>query len=327
MLNGGDIVLYGNENVRKALLKMAGGDRLAQCILFYGEKGLGKKTLSKWFASLLLCESTEAPCGECKNCKTIQNDVHPDVIWVPHSGKLGGFSVQTVRDVCADSVIAPNSGEKKIYIFDDCDKMDIRAQNILLKIIEEPPAFAYFIFTAASKQALLPTVLSRLMPFGIAPCTETEALSALVKSGFAPEDAEEAVSCFHGNIGQCRDYIENEKARTLVSLTKEAVRCIIEKREYDLLKAFYNGITNRNETLSMLVMLEKVFRDASVLRMDAGLSCIGCDSEGAKRLAGRISAMQGQHFHECIRNAYAAINANVNLQLTLSALCAELMMG
>lgn len=320
-------MLYGNESVRKALLKMAGGNRLAQCILFYGDKGLGKKALSKWFAQLLLCESASAPCGQCKNCKTIQNDVHPDVIWVPHSGKLGGFSVETVRNICADAVIAPNSGDRKIYIFDDCDKMDVRAQNILLKIIEEPPAFAYFIFTAASRQALLPTILSRLMPFGISACTEEETLSALAEMGFAPEDAKEAVSCFHGNIGQCRDHIENEKVRQLVSLTKEAVRCIIEKREYDLLKAFYNGSTDRNETLALLGMLEKVFRDASVLRMDSDLPCIGCDPEGAKELAGRLSSSRGQHFHKCILSAYAAINANVNLQLTLSALCAELMMG
>lgn len=320
-------MLYGNECVRRDLLKMAKGERLAQCILFYGDKGTGKKALSKWFAQLLLCETESAPCGECKNCKTIQNNVHPDVVWVPHSGKLGGFSVETVRNICTDAVVAPNSGKRKVYIFDDCDKMDVRSQNILLKIIEEPPAFAYFIFTAAARQSLLSTVLSRLMPFGIAACTEDEAAAALEGRGYSHDDVLEAVSCFHGNIGQCIDYIEDDKVKEFVSLTKEAVRCIIEKCEYDLLKVFCNVSTDRNAVLSLLRMLENVFRDASVLRLDMSLPCVSCDLEGAKILAGRLSAARGQYFHKCILNAYSAINANVNLQLTLSALCAEIITG
>lgn len=318
-------MLYGNECVRRDLQTMAKGKRLAQCILFYGDKGTGKKALSKWFAQLLLCENDSAPCGQCKNCRTIQNNVHPDVMWVPHSGKLGGFSVETVRNICADAVVAPNSGKRKVYIFDDCDKMDVRAQNILLKIIEEPPVFAYFIFTATARQSLLSTILSRLMPFGISACTEDEAFAALENMGYSHDDALEAVACFHGNIGQCIDYIESEKVRELVSLTKDSVRCIIEKREYDLLKTFFNASTDRSIVLLLLEMLEKVFRDASVLRFDMSFPCIGCDLEGAKMLAGRLSAVRGQYFHKCILNAYSAINSNVNLQLTLSALCAELM--
>lgn len=320
-------MLYGNESLRNVLFKMTSDDRPAQCILFYGDKGTGKKTLSKWFAQLLLCENDKAPCGICKNCKTVQNDVHPDVIWAEHSGKLGGFSAAAVRAICADAAIAPNSGTRKIYIFGDCDKMDARAQNILLKIIEEPPAFAYFIFTAMSRHTLLPTIISRLMTFAVSPCTENEAKYALSEMGFAQDDIEEAVSCFHGNIGKCKEYIENERIRQLVSLTKDAVRCIIEKREYDFLKVFYNGVSDRNTALYVLEMLERIFRDASVLRLGHDLPCIGCDPEGAKLLAVRLSSSRGQHFHKCILNAYAAINANVNLQLTLSALCAELMMG
>ncbi len=321
-------MLYGNTAVRSALSKMTDGKRLAQCLLFYGEKGLGKKTLAKWFAQRLLCTAEGSkPCGRCKNCKTIEKNIHPDVVWVPHSGKLGGFSVETVREICSDAVIAPNSGERKVYIFDDCDRMDSRAQNILLKIIEEPPAFTYFIFTAAARQALLPTIISRLVPFGICHCTEKEALEALSVLGFHEADAMEAVNAFHGNIGKCISYINDEETRQLVSLTKEAIRCIIDKREYDLLKAFFTVGTDRDTAYALLGSLEQVFRDAAALKLDSSLSCIGCDAEGAKLLAQRLSSVKGQHFHRCINKAYAAIGANVNVQLVLSALCAEITEG
>ncbi len=320
-------MLYGNQNVRSALSRMASGQRLAQCILFYGDKGLGKKSLAQWFSQRLLCTESDAPCGHCKNCRTIAQNVHPDVVWVEHSGKLGGFSVETVRRICSDAIVAPNSGSRKVYIFSDCDKMDVRAQNILLKIIEEPPAFAHFIFTASARQALLPTILSRLVPFGLAPCTEEETAQALADHGFAPEEAQEAISCFHGNIGQCIGYLEDENVRKLVSLTKEAVHCIINKHEYELLRTFCQIGSERTLAAQLLEMLDQVFRDAMVLRMRQNLPWIGCDPEGAKALAGKLSAGDGQRFHQCIGKAFAAVSANVNVQLILSALCAELMSG
>ncbi len=321
-------MLYGNHALRHCLTKMTQGSRLAQCLLFYGEKGLGKKTFAKWFAMSLLCtENNGNPCGSCKSCKSVLKNIHPDVMWVPHSGKLGGFSVETVRSVCSDAIVAPNSGNRKVYIFDDCDKMDPRAQNILLKIIEEPPAFAYFIFTAASRQALLPTVISRLMPFGVCHCTREETLSALSERGYCQEDAKEAADAFCGNIGQCIDYMENEDTKSLVSLTKTAVRCIIDKREYDLLKCFYSVGTDRNKAYALLHSLEKIFRDASALRLDTSLPCTGCDYNGALALAEKLSAVKGQHYHNCITKAYTAAAANVNVQLILSALCAELTEG
>ncbi|MBQ8725474.1 MAG: DNA polymerase III subunit delta', partial [Oscillospiraceae bacterium] len=102
-------MLYGNKNVRDALCRMAEGERLAQCLLFYGDKGLGKKTLALWFAQKLLCtDSGTKPCGRCKNCRNIAAGVHPDVTWVQHSGKLQGFSAETVRNVCSEAIIAPN---------------------------------------------------------------------------------------------------------------------------------------------------------------------------------------------------------------------------
>jgi DNA polymerase-3 subunit delta' len=304
---------------------MASGHRLAQCFLFYGDSGLGKKTLARWFAARLLCTQPDAPCGMCKNCHTIAQDIHPDVIWVEHSGKLGGFSVETVRHICSDAVVAPNGGLRKVYIFADCDAMDARSQNILLKLIEEPPAFATFIFTAKARQTLLPTILSRLMPFGLAPCTEAETLAALTERGFSPEAAQEAATCFHGNIGQCIGYLEDATCRQLVTLTKEAVHCIINQCEYDLLKTFASVGTERTQALQLLEMLDLVFRDSMALRMKQDLPCIGCDPEGAAALAGKISATKGQRFHQCIGNAYAALGSNVNVQLTLSAFCAECM--
>ena len=132
---------YGNEQIQHNLHQMLLRDRAPHGFLFYGETGLGKKTLAKRFLAELLCTGTEKPCGSCKSCKMLADGVHPDVRFVEHSGKRNGFSVDTVREVCVDLASPPNEGNAKCYVFGDCDAMDTRTQNLLLKAVEEPPAY------------------------------------------------------------------------------------------------------------------------------------------------------------------------------------------
>lgn len=137
---------YGNEQIQHTLHQMLLRDRAPHGFLFYGETGLGKKTLAKQFLAELLCTGTEKPCGSCKSCKMLADGVHPDVRFVEHSGKRNGFSVDTVREVCVDLASPPNEGNAKCYVFGDCDAMDTRTQNLLLKAVEEPAGLWVFYF-------------------------------------------------------------------------------------------------------------------------------------------------------------------------------------
>ena len=51
--------LYGKKSLQTTLSRMASGERLAQSFLFYGDAGLGRKTVAHWFSALLLCEHPE----------------------------------------------------------------------------------------------------------------------------------------------------------------------------------------------------------------------------------------------------------------------------
>ena len=62
-----------------------------------------------------------------------------------------------------------------------------------MKAVEEPPTYGYFIFTATSPTALLPTVRSRIVSLAVSPVTEQECRTALEEHGVSPEDAAEAV--------------------------------------------------------------------------------------------------------------------------------------
>ena len=316
---------YGNEQIQHTLHQMLLRDRAPHGFLFYGETGLGKKTLAKRFLAELLCTGTEKPCGSCKSCKMLADGVHPDVRFVEHSGKRNGFSVDTVREVCVDLASPPNEGNAKCYVFGDCDAMDTRTQNLLLKAVEEPPAYGYFIFTATSPASLLPTVRSRIVSLAVSPVTEQECRAALAERGFSPEDAAEAVAAFHGNIGQCLNFLENMPIREAVGLTKTAINSIINKNEYALLQTVSVLGKERERTFLFLNLFDRCIRDAIVWKHDPCAAGIGCDAAGSKKLAERLSDSAGQAMHCAVDSTYGAMEANVNLPLALAAFCADCM--
>ncbi len=319
--------IYGNQQLLTTLASMIKSGRTAHSLIFYGEKGTGKKLMADYYASQLMCENPidGAPCGNCPACRNVSSKSHPDVIYVQTEGKLNGYTVGIARSVISDAYVKPNNHTgRKVYIFRDCRKMSVQTQNTLLKLIEEPPDYAYFIFTAEAKYEFLPTIISRCVCFGVSPCTEDEAVQALRDNGCSDKDISAAINCFHGNIGRCCDYISDDNVRQQVDLTKSLADSIINKDEYGLNKTLFSLGSSRDDIRAALTMLDRLARDSAVLTRDKNAALIGCYREGAVRLSGMMTAYQAARLHERIEAAWGAMEANVNPPLVLSALCAEI---
>lgn len=320
--------IYGNEYLLSTLSSMISSGRAAHTVLFYGEKGSGRKLMARYYTRLLLCEDpvNGKPCEICNACQNTERMTHPDVLYAEKSGKLGGYSVATARAVCSDAFIKPNnSSGRKIYIFTDCHNMDTRTQNTLLKIIEEPPDYAYFIFTSESKSDFLPTIISRCVCFGLSPCTEEQSAAALRERSFSDSDIEEAVKAFHGNIGMCIEYLMNGNLRKMVDLTKSAADSIIRKDEYALNVVMYSLGRERTDVRNTLSLLDKLIRDAAVLGKNSEAKTISCYREGAVQLSSMLTAYQAMRIHRFIEKAWSAVESNVNIPLALAALSGEIM--
>lgn len=70
------------------------------------------------------------------------------------------FKIDDSRDVLNESFISSNT-EKSIIIAGNT--FNPAAQNVLLKVLEEPPHNVRFIIVTKSKNAILPTILSRMI--------------------------------------------------------------------------------------------------------------------------------------------------------------------
>ena len=145
-------------------------DRLSHAYLLIGPEGPGRDEAEERLAAALLCEDPagDAPCGVCRHCEKVKKHTHPDLIVVERQPGAGGnlrqeIVVDQIRDVTAAAAVAPNEAERKVYLIRQADRMNIAAQNALLKVLEEPPGHACFLLSAAAADALLPTVRSRCL--------------------------------------------------------------------------------------------------------------------------------------------------------------------
>ena len=319
--------IYGNRTALQSICNMFGSGRLPHSFLIHGEKGTGKKMLAEYFAAALLCENSRdgRPCGECHSCRLAEKKAHPDIIYPEKSGKLETYTVETCRNVCADSIISPNNGAAKVYIFTDCDNLGIPAQNALLKAVEEPPLHVYFIFTSVYKDSFLPTVISRVTSIGTALCTRDECSAALAEKGYEDEDIKAAVNSFGGNIGMCEEFICGEELKNITALTRSAVDSIINSDEYGLLKALSDPLLkDRKLSRQFLELLDKTIRDAAVLRFRDNADTAGCAPKKAERLSEKLSPRRAEKMHILIGEAAGDISANVSSALVMTALCGEM---
>lgn len=296
---------------------------MAHSFIIYGEKGLGKKMMARYLAMMLVCESEDKPCGKCRACKNASGNIHPDIIYAEHSGKTNIFSVETIRNICVDAYIKPNESQAKVFVFTDADNITVQAQNSLLKLIEEPPPYAYFIFTSLSKSVFLDTVISRSISLSVSETDRDTAYQALTDIGFTDEQAYESIKIFGGNIGMCIEYTNSDELKNTVRLTKTVTDCIINRDEYGLLYALTEASSDKNLLRDVLTMLDKVIRDSLAVRYSSE-SVTGCYSEGSAKLSDTTTIKSCTNLHRAVTEAYMMIGRNVNTKLIVSSLCGEI---
>lgn len=144
---------------------------LSHAYLITGGGGDSRAALADRLTAAYLCQGAgqSVPCGLCRACRKVSAGVHPDVSRTsPAKGKRE-ITVDQIRALRSDAYIRPNEGQRKVYIIDPADAMNPSAQNALLKVLEEGPAYAAFLLLADQRGKLLDTIRSRCEPLALPP--------------------------------------------------------------------------------------------------------------------------------------------------------------
>ena len=317
--------IRGNTPLVEQLRRAAASGRSSHAYLFLGGAGAGKRLIANTFAKALQCEGEKRPCDSCKSCHAFNHGNHPDVIYFQPLKNGKTYTIEDVREQLLETVdLKPFQYEKKIYIIEKADTLNIQSQNALLKTLEEPPAHAVFLLLAERAEAFLPTILSRVVVMKIRPLSAETIADYLMQAGHLAEESHILSAYAQGRIGQALELVEDEGFREMrqdILGKLEALPSMSEGEAYLLAK----DLEGYKNDLRFLDIMELWYRDlltAKSLREEGYL--IQRDKKDAIFRAAKEPAALLAKKAAAVRTARMRLAQNANFRLTMEVMLMDL---
>ncbi|VEI13145.1 DNA polymerase III subunit delta' [Trueperella bialowiezensis] len=199
-----------------------GNAAMSHAWLITGPPGSGRSLAARAFAAALQCTEAEPGAGECAQCKAVMGNNHPDVTAL--TTDLVTIKADDVRAYVASSYQAPSSGNWRVFIIEDADRMLPRTTNVLLKAIEEPGPRTVWILCTAAVADVLPTIRSRTRNVNlVTPSADDVARLLVEREGVTEEKARVAAQAAQSHIGVAKALATDPQAGELRRKTLDAV--------------------------------------------------------------------------------------------------------
>jgi DNA polymerase-3 subunit delta' len=236
-VHGFDLI-RGQQQAIGLLTTLLRKGHIPHALVFTGIDGIGKQTTARAFAMACNCEdpqpfsassSETSPaarinaCGQCRSCRRILSDNHPDILHLRPSGNM--IRIAVIRDLIQQLTIKPFEQGNRVVIIAGSDTMNMEASNALLKILEEPPENTLLILTAQQTADLLPTIASRCQQIRFSPLPRDVLIGLLTADdALTMEEARAAAALAEGSYTHAlkmvqagwiprRDWLANELSR------------------------------------------------------------------------------------------------------------------
>jgi DNA polymerase III subunit gamma/tau len=243
---------FGNSPTVKSLQGILEKEEKPHAFFLSGPSGCGKTTLSRIIANELECN---------------ENDLHE----INMSNNRG---IDTARDIISKAFFKPLYGKTKVYLLDESHRATVDFQNALLKIVEEPPEHAYFIFCTTEPEKIIETIKNRCACYQVALLPlkrikklleyvcEKEKISIgekhlkqiSIASAGSPRQAllilEQVRNLEPENISKSiRSYAEKDKADI-----KKLCQALLQKKSWKIVSAVIKNIEAEPETIRRAVL-------------------------------------------------------------------------
>lgn len=259
--------LISNETLCEKVLSQIENDRLPHAVIIEGEKGLGRHIFAKFLSLAVLCSENRKPCYKCQSCHLGEVGSHPDITVVAPEDKKKNIAVGQIRELRQSAFVKPHFSNRRVFIIDKAETMNLQSQNTLLKILEEPPYGVYFILITESAKALLETVLSRCVIFKLSTPTKSEGFNWINDNIKPKRDAElikRALDESKGNIGRAVELLRKRNADSPEAIAKEFSKLLFSGDEYSMLLMLSNFEKDRPKADVFLASFK--YEIASLLR-------------------------------------------------------------
>ena len=333
--------IIGHEQIIDHLKHAIALDKVSHAYIFNGSEKSGKRMLAEAFAMTLQCEEVQErlagqdggesiysesalePCMKCRSCRQAMGKNQPDILYLEHE-KPNTISVDDVRrQINQDIEIKPYSSKYKIYIVDEAEKMNVQAQNALLKTIEEPPAYAVILLLTTNADAFLPTIRSRCVTLDLKAVEDGKVREYLMKKCQVPDyKADICVAFAQGNVGRAMLLASSERFNELKDYAVQLLRRLGDIPDYDLLQEIKPLNDFKDDIQDFFDLLLLWYRDVLLYKASGQEDRLifSDQSYEVRQQADKSSYAGIQKILEAIETAGRRVRANVNFELTLELL-------
>lgn len=171
--------VIGNETIKRMMKNALEQQTLPHSLLFTGPSGCGKTTFARIIALGLNCETgiTPNPCCACDACRATLNLNSFAVIELDSARSS---DVATVRRTLDDLPAAPMGGERfRVLIVDEAHNLSGKAEDALLKFLEDVPEHVYIILCTNEPQQLKEVTRNRCKAVQFGRLTNSEIVTLL----------------------------------------------------------------------------------------------------------------------------------------------------
>ena len=321
MLDFDDII--GHQRIKDRLIAEAASKRPRHAYIFDGTEGVGRQSTALAFARLLNCEEGGSKaCKKCGSCVRIAEGYDLDVITVQREKR--DITVDVIREQINQKIVfAPHLSRYKVFIMPEADKMNVAAQNALLKTLEEPPEYALFILITSNCGRLLPTVLSRCAVIKFDPLPMDAVRAYLAKeTALSPDEANIYALYSRGSIEKAMELQSSESFKELRRYTKDICSRLLNADLIEVFEIAEGTKQYKDNYQDITGMIRSYFRDALIWATTRDMKhIINADNvEFIKNLADRLGVRVLLLLNEELTDMEKSMRTNGDFQL----LCEEL---
>jgi DNA polymerase-3 subunit delta' len=190
--------IFGHTDIKHNLMSAAKSGRIPHAQLFVSKEGSSSLALAVAYAQYIACinKGEEDSCGTCSSCVKFKQLIHPDLHlsfpiygseetsdsfvqefreaflgnpnmnindffeYIKGSAKKPNINIKECRNVIKKLSLKPYESEYKFLLMWLPEYLG-KEGNILLKLIEEPPAKTIILFVTENQDQILTTIISR----------------------------------------------------------------------------------------------------------------------------------------------------------------------
>lgn len=202
--------VVGHTGQKEYFRRMVSAGSLSHAYLLHGPQGVGKRMLAGEFAAQLLSDSG-LPLENNPDVVRLQPGIHEK------TGKPTEIPADSVRDMKSWAYQRPLYGVRKVVLIDDAERMSDSAANTLLKVLEEPPAYLYFLLVTSRPGHVQETITSRCQEVAFYPLKDNEMASVLSALKLDSDDLKLIAAVASGRPGEALRLVRDSQIPVVAS--------------------------------------------------------------------------------------------------------------